>query len=317
MLSNVSLPAIRAFESAARLGSFRAAASELGLSPSAVSHAVVKLERTLGRSLFERSARLVRLTSDGEILMRHATLAFDELRRGIELVSSHRSSLLRLHSAPSFAAQVLSPRLPGFLAANPGIEVRIAASTEYVRFTDEAFDADVVYGQPRGDDLVIVPLGLETITPLCAPELARRIAEPADLARHVLIRSDTKQVRWTDWWAANGLTGQPTHGMSFDRSFLAIAAAADGLGVALESTRLAARELANGRLVAPFAGRGGDIRYVGHHLAYPRSGPQRRLARRFAEWLLGELGEGLEESERTVSANVSSETEGEFRSSPA
>lgn len=293
MLHGISLTSIRAFEAAGRLGSFRAAAAELGLSASAVSHAILKLERALGTSLFDRSGRVVRLTADGETLMRRATTAFDELRRGIELVSSHRSRLLRLHCAPSFAAQILSPRLPVFLATNPGIEVRIAASTEYVRFTDGEFDADIVYGTPRGDDLVTVPLGIEVVTPLCTPALAMTIRQPADLAAHVLIRSDTKQVRWPDWYAANGLMVTPTHSMSFDRSFLAIAAAADGLGVALESTRLAHRELESGRLVAPLMGRFKDIRYVGHILAYPRSGPQRRLARRFADWLTVELGQPL------------------------
>ncbi|KQT83839.1 LysR substrate-binding domain-containing protein [Aurantimonas sp. Leaf443] len=293
MLNGISLTSIRAFEAAGRLGSFRAAAAELGLSASAVSHAILKLERALGTSLFDRSGRVVHLTGDGETLMRRASSAFDELRRGIELVSSHRARLLRLHSAPSFAAQILSPRLPEFLAANPGIEVRLAASTEYVRFTDGEFDADIVYGTPRGDDLVTVPLGYEVVTPLCTPAMAATIREPADLQAHVLIRSDTKQVRWPDWYAANGLSATPVHSMSFDRSFLAIAAAADGLGVALESTRLAQRELESGRLVAPLAGRAQDIRYIGHVLAYPRSGSQRRLARRFAEWLAGELGQPL------------------------
>ena len=79
-------------------------------------------------------------------------------------------------------------------------------------------------------------------------------------------------------------------GMRFDRSFLAIAASADGLGVALESTRLAERELAAGRLVAPLATRARNIRYVGHYLVYPKAGTKRRTVRIFAEWLCAELG---------------------------
>ncbi|MBL8585051.1 MAG: LysR family transcriptional regulator, partial [Rhizobiaceae bacterium] len=94
MLNSTSLPAIRAFEAAARLGSFRAAAAELNLSPSAVSHAIIKLERSLGTSLFDRTTRSVRLTVDGQTLMRHATAAFEELRRGIESVSIRRAGLL-------------------------------------------------------------------------------------------------------------------------------------------------------------------------------------------------------------------------------
>jgi len=103
MLNNVSLPGLRAFEAAGRLGSFRDAADELGLSASAVSHAVQGLERALGVGLFERHHRAIRLTSDGSLLMRHATAAFEELRIGLEQVASIRSGLLRLHCAPTFA----------------------------------------------------------------------------------------------------------------------------------------------------------------------------------------------------------------------
>ncbi|MBO9654240.1 MAG: LysR family transcriptional regulator [Agrobacterium tumefaciens] len=286
MLNGISLTSIRAFESAARLGSFRAAADELNLSASAVSHAIVKLERVLGTPLFERTTRTVRLTAAGQTLLTHASNAFEELRQGIEVVSSNRSHLLRLHCAPSYAAQVLSPRLPEFLNANPGIEVRLAASTTYVRFVDGEFDADIIYGEPQGDDLITIPLGSERVTPLCSPALAAEIQTPRDLNRQLLIRSDNKRLQWPDWFEANGLGKPPIQAMSFDRSFLAIDAAANGVGVALESTRLAHREIKSGRLVAPLSGVTQDLQYVGHYLAYPKSGSQRRLARRFADWLI-------------------------------
>jgi len=308
MLNGISLSSIRAFESAARLGSFRAAADELHLSASAVSHAIVKLERALGTALFERTTRAVRLTIDGQALLTHASNAFEELRCGIELVSSNRSRLLRLHCAPSFAAQVLSPRLPQFLATNPGIEVRLAASTSYVRFVDGEFDADIIYGQPTGDDLVVIPLGSERVTPLCTPEMAQGIRKPRDLLSKILIRSDNKRLRWPDWFDANALGTPPVQSVSFDRSFLAIDAAANGLGVALESTRLAHRELKSGKLVAPLTGVARDVHYIGHYLAFPKSGSQRRLARRFAEWLVaaldeapgGETGAGIVEADSSV-----------------
>ncbi|MEJ1158351.1 LysR substrate-binding domain-containing protein [Prosthecomicrobium sp. N25] len=290
MLETVPISSIRAFEAAARTGSFRGAANELHLTPSAVSHAIRKLEASLGTPLFERGARTVHLTPAGEGLMRHVGLAFEELRRGLEGVARRGRHVLRLHCAPSFAAQWLAPRLPRFLAAEAGVEVRLAAGTDYARFTNDDFDADIVYGQPRGDGVEVVPLGEETVTPLCAPALAGSIRTPADLFGQVLIQSDSKQVRWRDWFAVNGLTAPPPHGMSFDRSFLAIATAADGLGVALESTRLAEREIAGGRLVAPLAGRAADVRYVGHRLVFPRTSRQRRVVRAFADWILAELG---------------------------
>jgi LysR family transcriptional regulator, glycine cleavage system transcriptional activator len=270
------------------------AAMELELTPSAVSHAVRKLERTLGASLFEREGRAMRLSPEGEALMRHVGRAFDELRRGLEIVSTRGPMMLRLHSAPSFAAQWLSPRLSRFLREFPGIEVRLAAGTEYARFANDEFDADIIYGMPRQNGLIVVPLGEETVTPLCAPELARGIATPMDLYRCVLIESDNKQIRWPAWFAYNTLAAPRPHGTRFDRSFLAIAAAVDGLGVALESTRLAERELASGQLVRPLAGRAEDVRYVAHHLVFPRTASRRHTLRLFAKWLSTELGLQLE-----------------------
>ena len=180
MLKGISLSAVRAFEAAARNSSFRAAALELSLSPSAVSHAVVKLEQALGTALFERTGRFVRLSPDGETLMRHVGSAFEELRIGIETVTNRGPQLLRLHSAPSFAAQCLAPRLAGFLSAHPDVGVRLAASTDYAPFATDEFDADIVYGPVRGEGLSIVPLGEETVTPLCAPAMAERLQEFID-----------------------------------------------------------------------------------------------------------------------------------------
>lgn len=290
MLANVPMSAIRAFEAAARTGSFRDAANELHLTPSAVSHAIRKLESTLSTVLFERSARSIRLTPAGENLMRHAGSAFDELRRGLEEVAGRGPRLLRVHSAPSFAAQWLAPRLAKFLANEPSVEVRLAASTDYARFTNDDFDVDIVYGQPRAEGVEVIPLGEEVVTPLCAPKLAKQIRKPEDMLKQVLIRSDVKQVQWHQWFAANGVDAPALHGMRFDRSFLAIAMAAGGLGVALESTRLAEREIKDGLLVAPLAGRSTDLRYMAHRLTFPRASRQRKAVRAFADWISSELG---------------------------
>lgn len=281
-----SLSAFRVFESAARLGSFRAAADELNLSPSAVSHAIKGLEKSLGVALFERTTRNVTLTLSGQTMLTHASGAFEELRRGVEAISSNRAHLLRVHCAPSFAAQVLSPLLPSFLRQKPGVEVRIAASTNYARFVDGLYDVDIVYGEPLNrEDLIVVPLGEEIVSPVCSPALAATLVSIRDLKRSPLIRSDLKRIQWIDWFEINDLGPPPQPAMSFDRSFLALDAAANGLGIALESNLLARRALENGQLVRPFAGSYRDNRYIGHYLAYPKSGNQRRLAREFAAWL--------------------------------
>ena len=104
MLSKVPVTQLRIFEAAGRRSSLQAAAAELHLTPSAVSHAIRKMEQALGVVLFERSGRNLSLSAEGEALMRHVGPAFAELRQGIELVSTRGPQLLRLHSAPSFAA---------------------------------------------------------------------------------------------------------------------------------------------------------------------------------------------------------------------
>ncbi len=287
MQMNISL--LRAFEAAARSGSFQEAATELHLSPSAVSHAIRKLEQNLGATLFVRDGRKVKLSPDGTALMRHIGPAFDDLRRGMEQVSMRGPKVLRVHCAPSFAAQWLTPRLPRFLAANADVEIRLSASTDYTRFANDEFDVDIVYGRPTQEGAIILPLGEETVTPLCSPKFAGLIRRPEDLVHQALIDSDNKKVRWPDWFAANGLSAPEPHGMRFDRSFLAISAAVHGLGVALESTRLAEKEIANGSLVAILSGRARDVQYIGHFLVFPRLAIHRQPLQLFRDWLMREL----------------------------
>jgi DNA-binding transcriptional LysR family regulator len=293
MRRHLPLSALRAFEAASRTGSFRSAADDLGLTPSAVSHAIRGLERDLGALLFEREGRNIRLTPEGETLMRHVERGFGELLLGVGSVAARRPQLLRLHCAPSFAAQWLVPRLKRLLTECEGLELRIAAGADYTRFLADEFDADVVYGAPAPDTykgVVVLPLGTETVTPLCAPELAPLIRAPRDLFAQTLIESDNKRVRWPAWFAANGLAAPAPRGPRFDRSFLSLSAAADGLGVALESTLLAERELASGRLVAPLQGMAQDVVYAGHWLVFPRTKRYARPMVLFLDWLTRELG---------------------------
>lgn len=292
------LSALRAFEAVTRTGSFRTAASDLSLTPSAVSHAIRGLERMLGAALFVREGRAIRLTGEGERLMHHVERGFGELQLGIGSIVRRGPRLLRLHCAPSFAAQWLLPRLRRLLEEKSGLEVRIAADTNYTRFADDEFDADIIYGEPSPQlygtaghqGVIAVPLGTETVTPLCAPALAGRIPSPRALLNETLIQSDQKKVGWIAWFAANGLVAPEPRGLRFDRSFLSLSAAADGLGVALESLRLAERELVSGRLVRPLQGRCEDVRYTGHWLAFPRAQRYSQPILHFVDWLARELG---------------------------
>ena len=147
-----------------------------------------------------------------------------------------------------------------------------------------------LYGAAMHQNLIVLPLGTEVITPLCAPALAPDIRTPRDLLRHTLIESETKKVRWPAWFAANGHIAPGPRGPRFDRSFLSLSAAADELGVALESTRLAERELASGRLVRPLRDICEDVVYTGHWLVFPRSMRYSQPLVLFVGWLATELG---------------------------
>ncbi len=287
---DLPLSLLRAFEAAAKEGSFSGAAVSIGRTPSAISHAVRKLEGSLGTTLFERNGRNLSLTPDGIALHRRVGPAFDELRRGVETVSVRAPSILRVHSAPSFAAQWLTPRLASFLSLDPETEIRLAASTDYCQFTADDFDVDIVYRRPTIQNVNIIPLGEETITPLCCPDLAKKISRPEDLFHHTLIDSDFKQVRWNDWFAANGFSAPPPRSMRFDRSFISIKAAVDGLGITLESTRLAEREIEAGLLVKALGDTATDISYTGHYLVFPDHALRRKNLRNFVSWILAELG---------------------------
>ena len=298
MLRNLHLSALRAFEAATRTGSFRSAAEDLGLTPSAVSHAIRGLEHDLGTVLFEREGRSIRLTPEGETLMRHVERGFGELQLGVASVAARKPQLLKLHCAPSFAAQWLVPRLRRLLTECKGLELRLATGTDYTRFLADEFDADIVYGAPSADfygslaqqGIVVMPLGTEIVTPLCAPALASTIRSPHDLLTHTLIESDNKKVRWPAWFTANGLVSPVPRGPRFDRSFLSLSAAIDELGVALESTLLAEREIAAGRLVRPLEGLCEDVVYTGHWLVFPRTKRYARSMVMFLCWLVKELG---------------------------
>lgn len=288
-MSKLPLSSLRVFEAAARLVSFRAAAAELSLTPGAVSHALKNLEQRLGVPLFIRAGRRVTTTPGGDMLLHHVARAFADLQRGLESVCVAGPQSLRLHCAPSFAGQWLMPRLSGFFADNPGLDLRLSADPHYPAFPSDVFDADIVYGEPRQPGLTVIPLGTEEITPLCAPSMRARITAPTDLRALILIESEHNRLRWPHWFEANGTISPTPKGPRFDRSSLSLAAAADGIGVALESVRLAERELRDGRLIQPLSGRSRSLFQIGHRLVFPAGADQKPTLTRFKSWLLTEL----------------------------
>lgn len=293
MQHRVSLKAVQAFEAAARLSSFALAAEELRVTPSAVSHQIKLLEEQVGVALFHRIHRAVTLTDAGRRCAEEITAAFTRIDAATRNVGrTGKSDVLSVHSTPSFATQWLMPRLARFSALNPDVDVRLNASTEPADLTTGAVDLAIRYGsrlQPAG--AVSLPFPEETIVPLCAPALAdgpRPIRTPDDLRGHTLIHSEVCLATWPDWVRRHCREGPDVaRGPRFDRSFMAISAAVDGLGVCLESLLLVQRELETGRLVAPLGLNGPKVR--GYTLSLMKSRADLPKIRGFQTWLFAEL----------------------------
>lgn len=294
MHNRISLKAIQAFEAAARLSSFALAADELFVTPSAVSHQIKLLEEQIGVRLFHRVHRSVVLTDAGRRYAEEISGAFARIDAATRDVGrSAKSDILTIHATPSIATQWLMPRLARFSALNPDIDVRLNASAVPADLVTEAVDIDIRYGasrlQPAGT--MVLPFPTETIVPLCAPQLAygpHPIRSPHDLCHHPLIHSELCLVGWRDWLRAHRKVKLDiTRGLRFDRSFMAISAAVDGLGVCLESLLLVERELDTGKLVAPLGREG--MKVSGYTLNLLKSRAELPKIRAFQDWLFAEL----------------------------
>lgn len=295
MQHRVPLKAVQAFEAAARLSSFALAAEELFVTPSAVSHQIKLLEEQFGVRLFHRVHRAVVLTDAGRRYAEEVSAAFGRIETATrELGRTAKSDILTVHSTPSFATQWLMPRLARFSAMNPDIDVRLNASyPSAVDLLKDQVDIDIRYGtkrlQPAGT--MVLPFPPETIVPLCSPALAggeHPIRTPEDLRYHTLIHSEVCLVNWRDWMRQHRkVQVDISRGPRFDRSFMAISAAVDGLGVCLESLLLVQRELETGTLTAPFGLDGPKVQ--GYTLNLLKSRAELPKIRNFQDWLFAEL----------------------------
>lgn len=288
------LKAIQAFEAASRLGSFAAAADELHLTPSAISHQIRWLEQRLGIALFHRVHRSTVLTDAGRRYAETVAEAFGLIEAGTRAIErTGKSDILTVHSVPSFATQWLMPRLSRFSALNPDIDVRLNASVSLVNLAGGEADFDIRYGTLFPENGVTVQsFPEETFVVACAPSLAngrQGIKKPGHLTGRTLIHSEINLYSWRDWRRDHpGVVLELERGPRFDRSFMAISAAIDGTGVALESRLLIERELESRKLVLPLGGAG--PRLVCHHLKFLKTKAHLPKMRAFREWLFEELG---------------------------
>jgi LysR family glycine cleavage system transcriptional activator len=288
---------VLAFEVVSRLGSISQAAEELNLTVSAVSHQIANLEEFVGARLFDRSPRGLRLTLVGQRFAHDIEGALGLLTHASQQARlAPEIEVLRIHASPSFASLWLMPRLLAFRALHPDIRVQLSASHHASDFSREEVDLDIRYGSANWEGLHVETLFTEVVMPMISPSLkvTLQIQTPEDLAQHDLIFSAVNVVKWPAWFAAHGVEQTPkAYALSFDRAHMAINAAVQGLGIALDSNKMAEGELTSGRLVPVFHDQKG-IAVHAHHLVYPKSHAQWPRVEKFAQWLKSETRHALE-----------------------
>ena len=251
------LSALLAFQRAGSLLSFRRAARDLALSPSAVSHQIRGLEERFGVRLFARGGRAVKLTADGERYLQSVSVALatlDDASRDLLRQARRGHDELRIRSLPYFTNAVMIPALAAFKRDYPDITLRIEATHQYADFERSGVDVAIRYGREHSAGLKLEPLMEISSLPVCAPRLAAVLQRPEDLAKATLIHVGIQPRAWPVWLSDAGLGGLvPKDTLWFDNLSSAIEAAEQGLGVVLAMHPLiASREGFGRRLVAPF-----------------------------------------------------------------
>jgi len=283
-----SLNGLRAFEAAGRHGSFKAAAEELNVTQTAVSHMVRLLEKHLGFALFRRHANKLELTDQGRAFQPGLTEAFDAIARLSEQVASMQAGpVLTIGVAPTLALQWLIPRLTSFNRNHPNIDVRVATGGAMLPLRDD-WTGTVRRGVGSWPGYIAEELFPSTLVPVCTPAIAAGLLRPRDLRTATLIVVSHLREQWTWWFEAAGLSApiQPANEVSFESSVMAIQAVLDGVGVAVAQLPYVSDALAAGRLVTPFPIV--DRKYEGWYLAYRPIREKDPALLAFRNWLHGE-----------------------------
>ena len=277
-----------AFEAAARLQSFTAAAAELSLTQSAVSRQIRALEELLGAELFIRERQTVRLTIAGEAYA-------EEIRGALRRISSAtlafranpRGGTLNIAILPTFGTRWLAPRLPQFLAANPGVTVNLTTRLAPFDFQVDTVDVAIHYGAPEWTGANLDWLMGEAVVPACSPTLLQSvpIRKPADLLKLPLLHLSSRPDAWKRWFLAQGEQVGDIPGMLIDQHAMAAQAAISGLGVALLPQFLIGAELASGDLLVAIDK---PIQSAeAYYLAWPASRAAYPPLQAFRDWIRG------------------------------
>src|SRR3569623_1337524 len=282
MRATIPLNALRAFESAARHLSFTRAGDELCVTQTAVSHQVKGLEERLGVALFRRSSRGLKLTDEGVALAPTLFEAFGAIDRLFEQFEAGGvREVLTVSAVGTFVVGALLERLPAFRAAYPLVDLRILTNNNKVDVVAEGLDYAIRFGDGAWHGCDAEPICEAPMSPLCAPQLAQQLREPADLLRAPLLRSYRPQ-DWLSWFRSAGLEAVNLRGPLFDSSLIMAQAAIRGEGVALAPYDLFRRELDGGQLVRPFSI---DANVGGYWLTWLKSRTPSAAMRAFRDWL--------------------------------
>jgi len=259
--SNRPLPlnALRSFDAAARHSSFALAAEELHVTPAAISVQVRRLEEWVGAPLFLRGHRSVTLSTTGEALAPRLTALFVEMERLLGQVAMVHEGSLQISAMPTFASKWVAPRVAGFRALYPHIQVRVMGADRRVDLERDGIDIALRYGNGDYPDLHCELIARATATPVCTPELAAHVAyDPRRIETASLLHDESALVApglptWSAWFAEAGAPRDiGGEGMLFSNSHMALSAAVAGQGFALGLTPLIDDDIAAGRLVRPF-----------------------------------------------------------------
>lgn len=285
------LAALRAFEAAARHLSFKRAAAELHVTPTAISHQIRLLEDTLGVRLFERRPRRVAMTAAAQVLYPVLRDGFESFVAVVDTIRRKGPrSVVTLSATMAFTAKWLVPRMAGFRQACPSVDLSLLATDEPVNLQAGAADLAIRYGGQPGADLIFDRFLMDRFAPVASPRLGVR--KPADLRSATLLhfewrRSDPANPTWPRWLTAARVRGVDAEaGIRFSDEGHAIQAAIAGQGVALLSLPLVAQEIAAGTLVMPF---GPELRAHAYYLVHSNGRALSPAASTVRAWLLAEI----------------------------
>jgi len=288
MIRLPSMQTLRAFEAAARLQSYTAAAEELGVTHGAISHRIRALERRLGMTLFHRSGRAMEPAREAVTLLAQVREALSVLQRAIPDRSRSTPGRLVISVHPSLATRWLIPRLGRFMSANPDLAIEVRSTADLGAFLTHGIDVSLRYGAGDWPNSNCERLASEVLFPVCTPSYRdeHRLALPADLARCTLLRHAWQP--WSPWLRAARLRiKEPAGRLSLSDSGLVLEAALTGQGAALARSLFVIDDLKAGRLVRPFALAVPDS--YGYYLTWHAGAPLGREGGAFRDWLRTEL----------------------------